>query len=408
MEINIAVTGRKGSGKSSLIACIYEAMREKLPGYFSLPEAEDFDALDKVYKELEAKATSEKSSFSVMFNQSESESWEYQINHKDDVQFFFQENQEDFNDTKIFIAAVDAPLLMNGLEAQSGISEAKDMFINSLDNSNNDALLLIVPVKSEAYTRQDKHALTSKITSALGDLASGYKGRSAIAIVPVNTMGGASFTDFLKSNGTITGEIFRRDKNVNFKPENGELVMKLIVSFLIHSGEFSSDNMKKIAGLAGGNYEILCGHELLDASKRKKPEPKAPRKSVLGSAIKISAVIIILLAMAGAGYYAVKSTNENAQVIIDENNQELEHTKARAEQEISEAKEAERAAILERNKARNEARTLQDEKDRAMEMANRYKKQADDLKAENERLQAEVDRLTKKLNDSIRIPNPFK
>ncbi|MBQ7592950.1 MAG: AAA family ATPase [Synergistaceae bacterium] len=415
MEINIAVTGRNGSGKSSLIACIYEVMREKLPGYFSLPEAEDFDALDKVYKELEAKATSEKSSFSVTFNQSGSENWEYQINHKDDVQFFFQENPDDVNGTKIFIAAVDAPLLMNNYEAQSGISEAKDMFINALDNSNDDALLLIVPVKSEAYTRQDKHALTSKITSALGDLASGYKGRSAIAIVPVNTMGGASFTDFLKSNGTITGEIFRRDKNVNFKPENGELVMKLIVSFLIHNGEISSDNMRKIAGLAGGSYEILCGHELLDASKHKKPEPKAPRKSVLGSAIKISAVIIILLAMAGAGYYAVKSVNENAREIIDESNiqaeqarAEAEQTRAQAEQEISEAKEAERAAILERNKARNDVRTLQDEKDRAMEMANRYKKQADDLKAENERLQAEVNRLTKKLNDSIRIPNPFK
>ena len=45
-EINIAVTGRNGSGKSSLIACIYEALREKLPGYFSLPEAEDFDCFE--------------------------------------------------------------------------------------------------------------------------------------------------------------------------------------------------------------------------------------------------------------------------------------------------------------------------------------------------------------------------
>ena len=100
--------------------------------------------------------------------------------------------------------------------------------------------------------------------------------------------------------------------------------------------------------------------------------------------------------------------SENTQIIIDENNQQLEQTKAQAEKEISEAKASERAAILDRNKIRNQLRTLQDEKDRAMEMANTYKKQLDDLKAENERLKGEVNRLTKKLNDSIRIPNPFK
>ena len=415
-EINIAVTGRNGSGKSSLIACIYEALREKLPGYFSLPEAEDFDALDKVYKELEAKATSDKSSFSVAFNKSEKENWEYEFAMKDGVHFFFQENPEDVSGTNIFIAAVDAPLLMNGLEAQSGISEAKEIFMNALESSDDDALLIISPVKSEVYTRQDNHALTSKIISFLGDLAEGYRGRAAIVVLPVNTMGGVGFADFLRENGTITGEIFRRDKNVNFKPSGAELVMKLAVSFLIHNGEISGENVKKIAGLTGGNYEVLCGHELLEPKPRKQVQPSKPQnKSILGTALKISAVIIILLAMAGAGYYAVKSLSENAQEIIDESNiqaeqarAQAEQTRVQAEQEISEAKASERSAILERNKARNEARTLQEEKDRAMEMANTYKKQADELKAENERLQAEVNRLTKKLNESIRIPNPFK
>ena len=420
MNINIAVTGRKSSGKTSLIASIYESARIEMPGYFSLPEAQDFDALDKSFRELKAKAESTRQDFTVDFAPREIESWSYIFRLKGsggNLDMRFQENPETISGTDIFIAVIDAPLLMGGHEDLSGVKEAQGVFSQALEGSDRNKLLIVVPVKCEAYTRSDINALTEKIASSfstLTELSQGkHKGRSSIVILPVNTMGGASFYDFAKSDGKITGEIFRRDKNTNFSPENAAQVMRIILTFL--ACNFTGYDKLiaqplKLKPDDGKMFEILTGHELFDpdAAKSHSKKPRA-----IMSFIKVAIIAIIIIGLAGAGYYALKKIDSTAKAALDENARRTEEAiteaNARADQEISEAHEAYTHAVFERNKAREEAKILREEKERAVEMAGKYKKQIDDLKAENKQLKAEVERLTQKLNDSIiRIPNPFK
>ena len=226
-------------------------------------------------------------------------------------------------------------------------------------------------------------------------------------------MGGASFYDFAKSDGKITGEIFRRDKNTNFSPSNAAQVMKILLTFL--ACNFTGYDKLiaqplKLKADDGKMFEILTGHEMFDPDATKS-RTKKPR-TIMGF-IKATIVAIIIFGLAGAGYYALKRIDSTAKAALDENARRTEEAiteaNARAEQEISEAHEAYTHAVFERNKAREESKLLREEKERAVEMAGKYKKQIDDLKAENKHLQSEVDRLTQKLNDSIiRIPNPFK
>ena len=79
MDINIAVTGRPCSGKTSLIACIYRAMDESMPGYFRLPETEDFDAITKALSDIEAKSSGNRPSFTSLLTGHEGEAWEYDL-----------------------------------------------------------------------------------------------------------------------------------------------------------------------------------------------------------------------------------------------------------------------------------------------------------------------------------------
>ena len=80
MVINISVTGRPFSGKTSLISSIYKALDASMPGYFRLPETEDFDALGKSWDNLKASASSSRSEFAVKFTGSDnSEIWEYDV-----------------------------------------------------------------------------------------------------------------------------------------------------------------------------------------------------------------------------------------------------------------------------------------------------------------------------------------
>lgn len=419
MNVNIAVTGRKSSGKTSLIASIYESARIEMPGYFSLPEAQDFDALDKSYRELKSRAESTRQDFTIDFAPREIESWSYIFRLKGaggNLDINFQENPETINGTDIFIAVIDAPLLMGGHEELSGVKEAQGVFTQALEGSDGDKLMIVIPVKCEAYTRSDIHALTEKASSAFSavtELSQGkHKGRSSVIILPVNTMGGASFYDFAKSDGKITGEIFRRDKNTNFSPSNAAQVMKILLTFL--ACNFTGYDKLiaqplKLKPDDGKMFEILTGHELFDPDAVKL-RTKKPR-GIMGF-IKVAIVAIIICGLAGGGYYALKRIDNTAKAALDENARRTEEAiseaKAKAEQEISEAQEAYTHAVFERNKAREESKLLREEKERAVEMAGKYKKQIDDLKAENKHLKSEVERLTQKLNDSIRIPNPFK
>ena len=398
MDINIAVTGRPCSGKTSLIACIYRAMDESMPGYFRLPETEDFDALTKALSDIEAKSSGNRPSFTSLLTGHEGEAWEYDLLLKsgnENIHFAIQENAENFEDTNVFIAVIDAPLLMSGNENISGVSEAVNTFTEALEGSNGNKLLLIVPVKCEGYTRRDWSAFITRVSASFSGLAelsrTKYRGRSAIAIIPVHTMGGASFEGFSYEDGNISGEKFRRDKNVNFRPEFADIVMRFAVSFLIHEGVIAGDAAMKIADNSGLNderFEILSGHELLEPVKPKKPN----------HTMKIIAAAVIVIVLSGVGYYVMRRHNMMTQEAIAENTRQTEEALSRADQQSIEARNSEQSAITERDDAMKEAHTLLQEKlqalkraERAEKLEERYKQQIKALQEELSRVKAELE-----------------
>lgn len=148
--------------------------------------------------------------------------------------------------------------------------------------------------------------------------------------------------------------------------------------------------------------------------------------------MNIIAILILIIAVSIAScvfmihYMNVKRESESASVREQEEkrfteeisrlkeserkaHEASEMTEKRHAEEISRLKESEHKAIVERNKAENEAESLRAENESMNDTVKRYKNQLEAMRKENEKLKAEVDRLTKKLNNSlVRIANPFK
>ncbi len=411
MYINIAVTGRPCSGKSSLISCMYKSLDASMPGYFRLPETEDFDAITGTLTNLERTASGNRSDFESSLIKSNNEEWEYDIFLKDkdnDIHFMLQENTDIFDGTKIFVSVIDTPLLMNGHEEKSGVKEAIGTFTKALESSNENKLLIIVPLKCEAYTRRDYNSLISKISDSFKELAelsrTKYRGRSAIAVIPVHTMGGASFYDFVIENGNITAEKFRRDKNVNFRPEFADNILRFAVNFLLHEGTFSNDiqSVRKIsdnAVLDDNRFDILCGRELL--------EPEAPKKN---TAMKIVAVVSLLAVLIITGYIFMRQgrnaqkTAAELQETIAESVRQNEENQSRAQREITEARNSEEDALNELNKALTQITVLKGQKSNLEKQLRSLQEHINQQTKEIERLQQQISSLKQELDSEKKKP----
>ncbi|MBQ7544257.1 MAG: hypothetical protein IJT02_04860 [Synergistaceae bacterium] len=393
MKIDIPLIGPDGSGKSSFAACMYKAIASEMPGYFRLQDAEDFKETDRIYSGLEETASGNRTHFTVSF--AESEQWNYQMLMNGGITFSFQENPDNTEGARIFVAVIDAPLMMNGQAEDAGVSEAAEIFTESLEASKGNRVLLVVPVKCERYTRADYPSLlaetASQFRSTVELCRTKCRGRAGIAVIPVHTMGGAAFDDFIIEDGAITGEKFRRDRNIRFKPECSEQVLKFAVSFLLHEGVFKGEAKTTALKVAGGaglddeRFSVLCGRELFD------PSPAKKRVSLW----KAAAVIAGLLVVAGAGYYFMR---RDAQAVIAENTRQTEEAVSRAEAGISEAQEAEHAALRERDEALADAQSQKSNREQAESRAERAEKLAELYKQQTEALQKELDRVKGELD----------
>ena len=314
------------------------------------------------------------------------------------VTFSLQENPDNTEGARIFVAVVDAPMMMN----HYGQDNAAELFTDALEASKGSKILLIVPVKCERYTRADYPSLLAETASQFRDTVelcrTKYRGRAGIAVIPVHTMGGAAFEDFITEDGRITGEKFRRDRTIRFQPECAGEVLKFAVSFLLHEGVFKGEakttalKLADSAGLDDERFSVLCGRELFD--------PSPTKKAV--SLWKIAAVIAGLLVIAGAGFWVMR---RDTQATIAETTRQTSEAVSRAEQERSEAQESQQAALRERDDAQRERDDAQREaasqrtgKEQAESRAERAEKLAELYKQQNENLKQQTEALQKELN----------
>ena len=400
MKINAAVISRPGAGKASLLSCIYNSA---LPGFsMKLPVKEDFNPVDKAYKALQEWALLKKDGFTVnMQGHQDSSGMEDRVvlleGEGGELSFCFTGNTEN---ARIFIAVIDTPIFMNKDSRRlSGIIEAQKIFLDSLKDSEDNKMLLIVPVKSEAYMRHESSQLMNEMKSALGEtletMRAEYRGRSAVAVLPVNTIGGAVFSNFVYENGTITGETFRRVKNVNFKPEHSEQVLSFIANFLLHETAIISKKdmaaLKKLASYAdfsASNSEILYGHKLIEPEQEKEPESlfKRMRKYLIAACV--------LIALTGGLYFV----NSHAAQKIAESNSKIEENNLRANEMISTAQMSEHAALRKTEEIEQTLNKIKAELAAANSYVNFYKELAENLEKELSRKDNEL----RKVRDELK------
>lgn len=270
MEMNIALTGK---GKLAVIASVYESVKSAMPGYFSLPDVRDFDAISRVQSEPSIEASS---AVTVLLRV-----------HGEELRIHFGESN-----ANIIVSVIDADSMTEGLK------EAHEAINSALEKDN--ALLVIVPAKSEGC---DERALTDKTVSAfrktLELMRTKYRGRACIAV-----------------------------------SEAGDKVLRYAVAFMRGEleGELRSFADRFCDGIAN-DEGVLCGNELLNSAQYK-PEAKPVQKSGAG---KIIAAFIAGCVIAGAGgYFAGHIETHEADIEQARQSEQLaiqERDKARDESE---------------------------------------------------------------------------
>ena len=149
-------------------------------------------------------------------------------------------------------------------------------------------MILIVPIKCEKYTRNEKETarlfaqLEKAFTATLNLISNpSYKDRLAIAAIPIHTVGNAQFSRFEpQDEGRLPREIYFKNRSVGFRPKDADQPLRYAMSFLLN--EFARDNNSSLGSVftrndikelgdfirdgmkAGGEgIKIYCGEDLI-------------------------------------------------------------------------------------------------------------------------------------------------
>ena len=335
-----------GTDRLTFLAHVFEELRQTLPGYFTLPEARDFDALGRAGKYFED-FTDEHNTCTFML--------------KGDVRLKFSDAPA--KNTRIFLAVVDA---------EAGIDDTLAEYLPEKGNE----LFLIVPVISGAYNPREVSRMVSQFSELIESARGEYRGRCAVAVVPVQDDG-----------------------------EGADQPVRFMVNFLLNQGVLSSDVARRIAEgtlIDSENVSVLCGHDLLEPVVRTvKPEP--PARSWNFAAVFAIALVLALGMVGGAWVYRnipQKVVVEQPEPVMQAEPQAEPQIDTHTDEELAEARDAERKAVrernmavIERNTAVSERDSARNERDTARQELETVQKIADRLQKENDELRAEIQNL---------------
>ena len=320
--------GPRGAGKTSMLACMNIELESMIPGTF-YPDRRTFQILEKAYNSLKIAANPDSPQFDVSCVTGTQGITPFDFKIKGNksimpVRFFdiqggyitgdTQKDLKGYDDvmtimknSSVFIVAVDTPYLMEPDYArgkyadQAHIRDVERMIKEAVAESDKqERLILLVPIKCEKYMENfsSQQALKDAVKNAFHDTIKmgqeTYKGKLAIAIVPINTLGNVKFSGFKTEGGRVTDQTFLKISGKSFKPEYTDQPLRFAMSFLFEQFKkqqkrsksilrkmlhlfcigdwefFSPDNMPDIAkyvrnGISSGSIrnEIICGRELM-------------------------------------------------------------------------------------------------------------------------------------------------
>lgn len=273
-ELCFTALGPRGSGKTTLLACMCRKLEMEKPGTF-YPASNDpktSATLKEAYNDL-VKAANSKEFSSGISATGELHKYTFTfLRQKNAVVRFFDFpgswlEPDNINNEKVIeiikrsaviLVAVNAPYIMehdeNYAAHYAGVDDIARLIRASLEENEDDKLVLLVPIKCEKYTKtaQDTRKMREKIKlifqEVLGLIKNPvFKDRLAIALLPVHTVGCAEFKNFKLGNLNVPiGETYIKTKEY-FSPKNVEQPLHFMLNFLLN--QFERGRRQRILGL---------------------------------------------------------------------------------------------------------------------------------------------------------------
>ena len=270
-ELYFTVLGPSGAGKTTMLACMYNEFEDLRSGML-VPDAQTSRIMQIAYSRLKNSANSSSSEFETAIEGTEDmREYRFDIKGKTEtlpIRFYdfpggwmdsskkeYAQVQEIVRKSAAILVAINTPYVMeeDGLYAEEGISGAtiQNLIANSYSTEDSkdktisrNKLILLVPIKCEKYTRtiEDTRRMCAKLkekgifkrTVGLMNNPT-YADNTAMAILPIHTVGNAEFERFKKDrDGKIVGEVYKKIQSKPFSPTDTEQPIRFVMSFLLN------------------------------------------------------------------------------------------------------------------------------------------------------------------------------
>lgn len=177
--------------------------------------------------------------------------------------------------SSVIIVTISAPQLMEADASSQGLLAGNIYYAlaKALENDDGRArLILLVPTKCETYMQnaEERDRLQKRVeeefsaTIRLGE-SPVYRGRLAVAYLPVQTVGNVQFKQFCEGE-----EVYIKNVKRPFSPRNVDQLTLWLLKYLLRQDRDDSDYkaMEKevdslLAQLSTDSISVLCGQELL-------------------------------------------------------------------------------------------------------------------------------------------------